>query len=135
LASASKPKAAHVLQDGAGFVTQKPSVQINRTPEGALSRLKFNKLCGLFPSSRSLLFMWAFDVIELDTEDMRREPLEMRRATLEALLRRPSASGIRFNEHIQEDGPIVFKHACRLGLEGIVSKRKDSPYLSGRSPH
>ena len=42
--------------------------------------------------------------------------------------------GIRFNEHIEGDGPTVFAHACKLGLEGIVSKRKDSAYRSGRSP-
>jgi hypothetical protein len=42
--------------------------------------------------------------------------------------------GIRFNEHIGGDGPTVFAHACKLGLEGIVSKRKDSAYRSGRSP-
>jgi bifunctional non-homologous end joining protein LigD len=42
--------------------------------------------------------------------------------------------GIWFNDHIEEDGETVFRHACKLGLEGIVSKRKDSPYRSGRSP-
>jgi ATP-dependent DNA ligase len=42
--------------------------------------------------------------------------------------------GIRFNEHTEGDGPTVFAHACKLGLEGIVSKRKDSTYRSGRSP-
>ena len=42
--------------------------------------------------------------------------------------------GIWFNEHIEGDGPIVFAHACKMGLEGIVSKRKDSAYRSGRSP-
>ena len=42
---------------------------------------------------------------------------------------------MRFNEHLDEaDGPLVFAHACKLGLEGIVSKRKDSRYRSGRSP-
>ena len=41
--------------------------------------------------------------------------------------------GIRFNEHMEGD-PTVFAHACKLGLEGIVSKRKDSAYRSGRSP-
>jgi bifunctional non-homologous end joining protein LigD len=41
--------------------------------------------------------------------------------------------GIRFNEHIEGDGPTVFAHACKLGLEGIVSKRLGSPYRSGRS--
>jgi bifunctional non-homologous end joining protein LigD len=43
--------------------------------------------------------------------------------------------GIRFNEHIEGDGPTVFAHACKMGLEGIVSKRKDSAYRSGRSPN
>jgi hypothetical protein len=43
---------------------------------------------------------------------------------------------IRFNEHLdEEDGPLVFEHACKLGLEGIVSKRRISPYSSRRSPH
>src|SRR6266478_9877218 len=41
--------------------------------------------------------------------------------------------GIRFNEHIEGDGETVFAHACKMGLEGIVSKRKDSAYRSGRS--
>jgi ATP-dependent DNA ligase len=40
-----------------------------------------------------------------------------------------------FNKHLYEgDGPTVFAHACKMGLEGIVSKRKDSAYRSGRSP-
>jgi hypothetical protein len=38
------------------------------------------------------------------------------------------------NEHLEKDGPIVFKHACKLGLEGILAKAKDSGYRSGRSP-
>ena len=42
--------------------------------------------------------------------------------------------GLRFNEHLEGDGPTVFAHACKMGLEGIVSKRKDSMYRSGRSP-
>ena len=42
--------------------------------------------------------------------------------------------GLRFNKHLEGDGPTVFAHACKLGLEGIVSKRKDSAYRSGRSP-
>ena len=45
-----------------------------------------------------------------------------------------ASPGIQFNEHIEGDGPTVFAHACKLGLEGIVSKRKDSAYRSGRSP-
>jgi bifunctional non-homologous end joining protein LigD len=58
----------------------------------------------------------------------------MRKATLAALLAR-AAPGLRLNEHMEEeDRPLVFHHACKLGLEGIVSKRKDSRDRSGRSP-
>jgi bifunctional non-homologous end joining protein LigD len=42
--------------------------------------------------------------------------------------------GLRLNEHIEADGPTVFAHACKMGLKGIVSKRKGLPYRSGRSP-
>ena len=45
-----------------------------------------------------------------------------------------AAPGLRLNEHIEANGPTVFAHACKMGLEGIVSKRKASPYRSGRSP-
>jgi ATP-dependent DNA ligase len=80
-------------------------------------------------------FIYAFDLIELDGEDLRREPLSVRKAKLASLLSR-SASGLRLNEHLEhEDSAEVFAHACRMGLEGIVSKRKDSRYVSGRSLH
>jgi bifunctional non-homologous end joining protein LigD len=79
------------------------------------------------------VFLYAFDLIELNGDDLRREPLEVRKATLASVLAK-AASGIRLNEHIQADGPTVFAHACKMGLEGIVSKRKDSRYRSGRSP-
>jgi len=62
-----------------------------------------------------------------------RDPLEVRKATLASIVAKAGA-GIRFNEHIDGDGPTVFAHACKMGLEGIVSKRKDSAYRSGRSP-
>jgi bifunctional non-homologous end joining protein LigD len=79
------------------------------------------------------IFLYAFDLIELNGDDLRRVPLENRKATLEIILTKAGA-GIRFNEHMEGDGDTVFRHACKLGLEGIVSKRKDSPYRSGRSP-
>jgi bifunctional non-homologous end joining protein LigD len=79
------------------------------------------------------VFLYAFDLIELDGDDLRRETFETRKATLASVLRR-AAPGLRLNEHIEADGPTVFAHACKMGLEGIVSKRKESPYRSGRSP-
>jgi bifunctional non-homologous end joining protein LigD len=79
------------------------------------------------------IFLYAFDLIELNGDELRRDPLEGREITLEMILTR-AGSGIRFNEHMEGDGSTVFAHACKLGLEGIVSKRKDSAYCSGRSP-
>ena len=69
----------------------------------------------------------------MNGDDLRRDPLEVRKATLRSMLAK-AGLGLRFNEHIEGDGPTVFAHACRLGLEGIVSKRKGSSYRSGRSP-
>ena len=69
----------------------------------------------------------AFDLIELDGEDLRLAPLERRKGRLERLLAR--SDGIRFCEHLDAT---IFAHVCKLGLEGIVSKRRDLPYRSGR---
>ena len=79
------------------------------------------------------VLLCAFDLLELDGDDLRREPLVTRKATLASLLSKAS-SGILLNQHFEHDGPTVFAHACKLGLEGIVSKRKDSRYRSGRTP-
>jgi bifunctional non-homologous end joining protein LigD len=79
------------------------------------------------------VFLYAFDLIHLNGDDLRREPLEVRKATLASVLAK-SRPGLRFNEHLDhDDAEVVFRHACKLGLEGIVSKRKGSPYRSGRS--
>jgi ATP-dependent DNA ligase len=59
---------------------------------------------------------------------------EERKRILAKLLNHPR-EGIAFNEHYTGDGAIIFKHACALGCEGIVSKRLGSPYRSGRTDH
>jgi bifunctional non-homologous end joining protein LigD len=79
------------------------------------------------------VFLYAFDLIELNGDDLRPDPLETRKVTLEKMLAK-AGPGIRFNEHMEGDGEAVFRHACKMGLEGIVSKRKASLYRSGRSP-
>jgi bifunctional non-homologous end joining protein LigD len=76
----------------------------------------------------------AFDLIELDGEDLRGRPLEDRKAALADLLR-GVRDGIAFNRHYEGDGAIIFKYACTLGCEGIVSKRLGLPYRSGRVDH
>ncbi len=60
--------------------------------------------------------------------------LSVRKRKLAKLVRGPDL-GIVLNEHYEGDGEIVFKHACKLGCEGIVSKQLGSLYRSGRSPH
>jgi bifunctional non-homologous end joining protein LigD len=64
----------------------------------------------------------AFDLIELDGRDLQREPIEQRKRMLAKLVRGPHP-GIVLNEHYDGDGAIIFEHACKLGCEGIVSKR------------
>ena len=74
-------------------------------------------------------------MLAVDGEDLRELPLSMRKANLERLLRgRPD--GIFINPfETGAIGPDLFRAACRMGLEGLVSKRADRPYRGGRSPH
>jgi len=78
-------------------------------------------------------FVWAFDLLELDGEDLRAKPLERRKAALQTLLKR-ALFGLALNDAASGDGPALFRQACAMGLEGIVSKRATSRYRSGRSP-
>jgi bifunctional non-homologous end joining protein LigD len=94
-------------------------------PDG-LSR--FEELSSRAAARTAILY--AFDLIEHDGEDLRNHPFLERKAALARLLL-DSEGGILLNEHIAEDGPTVFAHACRLGAEGIVSKKVDGAYLSG----
>ena len=79
---------------------------------------QFNRI--RYRSYDSTVFLYAFDLIELNGNDMRREPLQVRKATLASTLAK-AGPGIRFNEHMEcDDGEIVFRHACKMALEGIV---------------
>lgn len=82
---------------------------------------------------KARLIYYAFDLLYLDGFDLRGAPLTDRKRVLQTLLE--STSGvqlIKYVDHICGDGDLVFEHACKLGLEGIVSKRADSTYRSGR---
>jgi len=81
---------------------------------------------------RGAVFLDVFDLLELDGQDLRREPWAVRRETLASLLRK-AAPGIVLSDHLDGDGHAAFRVACALGLEGIVSKRRDAPYRSGRA--
>jgi ATP-dependent DNA ligase len=76
-------------------------------------------------------FAYAFDVMMIDGDDIRALPIEDRRAKLEKLMSRVKP-GLRLSEQIEGDGPTIYAHACKLGLEGIVSKRVGSRYRSGK---
>jgi bifunctional non-homologous end joining protein LigD len=78
------------------------------------------------------VILCAFDLLEVDGKDLRSVPIERRKAALAKLLHRTSG-GIVFNEHYAGDGAIIYKHACALGCEGIVSKRLGSAYRPGRA--
>jgi len=64
--------------------------------------------------------------------DLRRDEIENRKRALSHMLRK-AADIVRFNPHFENDGEAVFRQACRMGFQGIVSKRRGSRYLSGRS--
>jgi bifunctional non-homologous end joining protein LigD len=70
--------------------------------------------------------LYAFDLLDLNGRDQRTLPLENRKARLEGLLR-GIQTGIQYNDHLDGDGAEVFAHACKLGLEGIVSKDRTRP--------
>ena len=78
----------------------------------------------------------AYDIMEVDGQDVRPEPLEERRKRLAKLLSRKTKAmrdGIQLSEAITGDGAAIFRHACWMDLEGIVSKRIGSRYVSGRT--
>jgi bifunctional non-homologous end joining protein LigD len=76
------------------------------------------------------LVLVAFDLLYLDGRDLRRLPLHQRKALLKSVI---ADTDIQFSESFEVDGPEMFKHACKTGLEGVVSKVRDSRYLQGRS--
>lgn len=79
------------------------------------------------------LIYYVFDLLYLDGIDLRPLPLHERKQALARLVGKAGKhSPLRFSESIDERGPVLLKHACRLGLEGIISKRDDAPYRSGR---
>jgi len=76
-------------------------------------------------------YAYAFDLLAIDGDDTRKLPLLERKAALAKLLRK-AKPGIRYSEHLAGDGRVV-RSSLKLGLEGIVSKRLNSPYRSGKS--
>jgi bifunctional non-homologous end joining protein LigD len=86
---------------------------------------------GLQKCAHERVTYFAFDLLYQDGEDLRRLPLLERKARLRKALE-PSPDRIRYLEHLAADGPTVWAHAHKINVEGIISKRIDSPYRSAR---
>lgn len=102
--------------------------------EDASGHSSFTELADALKGSRPERFiLQCFDLLHLDGLNLVRSPLEARKELLRSLLGRKSKTGqIRYSEHRSGNGARMLAEACRLGLEGIVSKRVDRPYRSGR---
>ncbi|MBX3342603.1 MAG: DNA ligase D [Nitrospira sp.] len=102
------------------------------SPDG---RISFQVLQNAFDAhSDSDLLYYVFDLLYLNGYDLREVPLLERKRLLSALLKdRPSSSLIQYSDHITGRGDVAFAEACRSGMEGLIAKRADAPYLSGRN--
>jgi bifunctional non-homologous end joining protein LigD len=81
--------------------------------------------------ARREAILFAFDLLEINGGDLKREPIETRKAILAELLADASWP-VQLVDHVETEGAVVYEHACQLGCEGIVSKRIGSRYVSGR---
>ena len=78
------------------------------------------------------MVFYAFDLLHLDGRDLKAEPLVARKEQLAHLLDGLKTGPLRLSEHFEDPGEVMLDHACRMGLEGVISKRLDAPYHSGR---
>jgi bifunctional non-homologous end joining protein LigD len=101
--------------------------------EGDNGASNFSLLQEALSEGRTERFIfYAFDLLYAGGCDLREVPLIERKQALKALLATANTALLRFSEHFTESGALVLQHACRMGLEGIISKRPESPYRSGR---
>jgi bifunctional non-homologous end joining protein LigD len=119
----AKLRVKSITLDGEGVVCRRDGVSDFDRLRAAVGRM----------GSRDA-FLYAFDLLEINGTDLRRDAWDERRKVLARLVRGASG-GIRLSDHIEEtDAGTLFQRACAMGLEGIVAKRRDRPYRSGRSP-
>jgi bifunctional non-homologous end joining protein LigD len=102
------------------------------TPEGRTSFAALQQAAA-GTASHSPLVYFVFDLLRLDGERLDRLPLEERKARLRALVGGRQTGRVRYAEHLVGEGEKLFEHATKIGLEGIISKRRDLPYEPGRT--
>ena len=120
-AAARGLKVREALLDGEIVVLDEKGVSSFQALQNALGRGR----------ERDIVYQ-VFDLLYLDGRDLRSLPLAERKQILAGILAKTSAT-IRFTEHVEGKGRTFFQHACEFALEGVVSKRRDSPYHSGRT--
>jgi bifunctional non-homologous end joining protein LigD len=114
--------AKSAIVDGEAIVEDENGVSSFSALQDALSDHK--------PAASAIFF--AFDLLYFDGYDLRDAELDERKDTLFGLLSSNSNPSLRYSDHVVSNGQAMLDHACRLGLEGIVSKRRNAPYRSGR---
>jgi bifunctional non-homologous end joining protein LigD len=90
----------------------------------------FSVLIKELKGSSDKIVLVAFDLLYLNGRDLRKFPLHQRKAELKKII---ASSQVQFSESLEIECPAMFSHACKVGLEGVVSKVRDSVYSSGRS--
>ncbi|MBY6241954.1 non-homologous end-joining DNA ligase [Methylosinus sp. Sm6] len=95
-------------------------------------RSDFGRLQKALEARADVLIFYVFDLLEIDGEDISKAPLVERKARL-AELTREAPAAIRYSDHLRGGGPRFLEECCRMKLEGVVSKRADRPYVSGRT--
>ena len=100
-------------------------------PSGRSSFEAMQQAVAKRPPRKGLVY-FAFDLIHLEGDRIERQPLEERKARLQKLIGPSKAGRIRYTEHVEGRGTEVFEQVCKMGLEGIISKRRDLPYQPGR---
>ncbi len=117
----------------AGLPAEKAVIDGELVVEGGNGSSDFGALQRDLGEGRTDRFVYyAFDLLHLDGYDLRPAKLEARKARLRELLE-GAPSPLRFSDHFDEEGELILRHACRLSLEGIISKQRTAAYPAGRS--
>ncbi|MDZ4690243.1 non-homologous end-joining DNA ligase [Terricaulis sp.] len=96
-------------------------------------RSSFQLMQGAWKNARARVVFYAFDLLELDGEDLTRLPLLERKNKLAKLIGKRQSGVLRYSDHIVGEGDKLFAEACATGLEGIIAKRANGRYVGARS--
>ena len=99
---------------------------------GADGKSTFQELQSSLGADGKAVVGFAFDLIHLDGESLTSLPLQARKEKLQSLLKRSQAAALHFSDHLVGQGGALFTKACKRGLEGLISKRVNAPYVPGR---